>query len=352
MLFTQSGLTLYDRERATQGFTLFSPIQSSIAKIVDMEGQAVHQWELERGGINLCRLLDNGNLFITELTTEGPKIHAGKGGIMREYDWDGKVVWEHHDSGQHHDARRLPNGNTVYLAWERLDDELAKKVKGGKPGTEYAHEDGVIFEDVVREIDPDGNVVWEWHTSLLDMDKYPICPLCPRYEWAHANTCAPLANGDIMVSFRVLNLLIIIDRQTGQVKWEHHDLNLGHQHDCHMLESGNVLVFSNGYHGFDKYYSTIQEFDPETRERVWEYRAQPTLSFFSPHISGVQRLPSGNTLICEGGKGCIFEVTPEGETVWEYVNDIYSENPVQGSINWVFRATRYVPEDPRLQDRL
>ena len=84
MLFTQSGLTLYDRERATQGFTLFSPIQSSIAKIVDMEGQAVHQWELERGGINLCRLLDNGNLFITELTTEGPKIHAGKGGIMRE----------------------------------------------------------------------------------------------------------------------------------------------------------------------------------------------------------------------------------------------------------------------------
>lgn len=352
MLFTQAGLTHYDKERATPGFTLFSPIHTDTAKIVNMEGETVQQWDLERGGINLCRLLDNGNLFITELTTEGPIIPAGKGGLMREYDWDGNVVWEHHDANQHHDARRLPNGNTVYLAWNRLDDETAAKVIGGRPGTEYAHDDGGILEDVLREVDPDGNVVWEWHTAALDMDKYPICPLCKRHEWAHANTCSPLPNGDIMVSYRVLNLLIIVDRQTGEIKWEHQDDELGHQHDCHMLDNGNVLVFRNGFHGKDNFYSSILEFNAETREPVWEYRGKPTLSFFSPHISGMQRLASGNTLICEGGKGCIFEVTPEGDVVWEFVNDIYGHNPAHGDMNWVFRATRYAPDDPRLKGRL
>lgn len=41
--------------------------------------------------------------------------------------------------------------------------------------------------------------------------------------------------------------------------------------------------------------------------------------FYSPFISGMQRLPNGNTMITEGSHGRIFEVTPEHELVWEYV---------------------------------
>ncbi len=352
MLVQSSGVTFYDKNRATPGYTLFSPIDSEIAKLVNLDGETVHQWELERGGTNVCRLLDNGNLFIAEKSVDGPNLSAGRSGLMREYNWDGNVVWEYQDPGQHHDARRLPNGNTVYIAWSPLDDETASKVKGGIPGSEDVTGESVILEDVLREVDPEGNVVWEWHSSNLDMDKYEICPLCRRHEWAHANTCAPLANGDIMVSYRVLNLLIIVDRQTGEIKWEHHDVNMGHQHDCHMLDNDNVLVFCNGFHGSRKFYSRIEEFDPETREVVWEYKADPSLSFYSPHISGVQRLVSGNTLICEGGKGCIFEVTPNGDVVWEFINDITGINAEFGPINWVFRATRYAPDDPRLQGRI
>jgi len=37
-------------------------------------------------------------------------------------------------------------------------------------------------------------------------------------------------------------------------------------------------------------------------------------------MSGAQRLPNGNTLICTGFSGTIFEVTPEKETVWDYIN--------------------------------
>jgi hypothetical protein len=37
-------------------------------------------------------------------------------------------------------------------------------------------------------------------------------------------------------------------------------------------------------------------------------------------ISGAQRLPNGNTLICSGANGTIFEVTPKKKVVWKYVN--------------------------------
>ncbi|MBT4940429.1 MAG: aryl sulfotransferase, partial [Rhodospirillaceae bacterium] len=82
------------------------------------------------------------------------------------------------------------------------------------------------------------------------------------------------------------------------------------------------------------------------------YAGSPRLSFYSPHISGMQRLANGNTLICEGGKGCIFEVTPEGEVVWEYVSDTWTHNPAQGDVNWIFRAYRYAADSPQIQNRV
>ena len=74
-------------------------------------------------------------------------------------------------------------------------------------------------------------------------------------------------------------------------------------------------------------------------------------SFFSANISGAQRLWSGNTLICEGNRGCLFEVAPDGEIVWEYVNPYLSPHPAFGTTNWIFRAYRYAPDAPQLQGR-
>jgi hypothetical protein len=60
--------------------------------------------------------------------------------------------------------------------------------------------------------------------------------------------------------------------------------------------------------------------------------------FYSGYISGAQRLPNGNTLITEGADGRLFEVTPEHELVWEYVNP-YFDN--QFDNNMVYRSYRY-----------
>ena len=98
-------------------------------------------------------------------------------------------------------------------------------------------------------------------------------------------------------------------------------------------------------------FSRVIEVDPATDEIAWEYRGDPPVSFFSFHISGAQRLPNGNTLICEGTFGRIFEVTPSGEITWEYVNPFFFQSGQMGYINWVFKAFRYGPDHAALVGR-
>jgi len=235
-----------------------------------------------------------------------------------------------------------------------MPKELAAKVPGGIPGSE--HEQG-IWGDVVREIDPDGNTVWEWHsaTDIEDFSKYPICPIEGRHEWAHANSICPVPGGDYLISFRQNHLIARIDRETKKFSWEMCDWKLGHQHDVQMLENGNILVYANGAHG--PYHgpnegSRIFEIDPSTNETVWEYVGSPAHTFDSPFISGCQPMPNGNVLICEGRSGRLFEVTREGETVWNFNSPIVADHAPYTPGRSIFRSYRYTAESPEIAGRL
>ncbi len=345
------GLSIYKKSKAQKGFTLFCPIRHERAYLVDMNGKVAKRWNIGQGGINHAMLLPNGNLFVCQWADGGAPLKAGKAGLLREYDWKGRVVWEHVDVNQHHDARRLPNGNTIYLAWEAMTKKDAKRVKGGRPGSEC--EDGHIYADVIREVNPAGEVVWEWRTSELKIEDYPIVEMYSREEFAHANTIFPMKNGDILVSFRILNTIMVIDKKTRKVKWEMRDDGWGGQHDCKVLPNRNILLFANGFYSPGHHsYSRVLEFNPRTRKVKWEYKAPRALDFWSSHISGAQRLENGNTFICEGAYGRLFEVTPEGETVWEYSNPYHTDNPEVGKMNWTFRAYRYTASSPEIQRRL
>jgi hypothetical protein len=276
---------------------------------------------------------------------------GGRGGLLREYAWNGDVVWEHRHVGQHHDFRRLPNGNTIFLAWEVVPPEIERRVAGGIPDT--PHPDGCMYGDLIYEISADGGVVWEWHASRdMDVANYPISPSQRRDEFAHANAISPLANGDILISFRRLSMIGMIDWQTRRMKWEHRDDSWGMQHDCELLANGNITLFANGCNIPTLPFSRVIEFDPRTRRTVWEYRGKPSYTFFSPHISGAQRLWTGNTLICEGQWGRIFEVTPSGGIIWEYVSPFMGPDPNGDQSNEVFRAYRYPNASPQIRDRV
>jgi hypothetical protein len=85
------------------------------------------------------------------------------------------------------------------------------------------------------------------------------------------------------------------------------------------------------------------------KEIVWRYIAKDDFtSFFSPHMGGVQRLPSGNTLICEGNKGCLFEITPSGDIVREFVSPHFVNSSQFGQINWLFRCRWYAEDSPEI----
>lgn len=350
MRYREVGVLVYNRERATPGFTLIVPLSGTAAYLIGMRGEVLHQWSFPLTPGNYAYLLPNGNLLWAGRTKDGPPLRRGKGGLLREYDWEGKMLWEHSDPAQHHDFRRLENGNTIYVGWEVMPAEFAKRVKGGRPESEH---NGVIYSDYIREVTPQGKTAWEWHAcSDMELDRYVLCPVCGRDEFAHANACAPLANGDVMVSFRRLNLIAIVDRATRRFRWERRDDSWGHQHDCTLLPNGNILFFANGIHRPINPYSRVIELDQNTGETRWEYRGSPTWTFFSPNISGAQRFDNGNTLICEGQMGRVFEVTKEGEIVWEYICPYFAPYEGDGPGNSLFRAYRYFSDSAEIAGRL
>jgi hypothetical protein len=350
MRHREVGVLVYEPKRAMPGFTLIVPLSGKAAYLVGMRGEILHQWSFPLTPGNYAYLLPTGNLLWSGRTDDGPPVRQGKGGLLREYDWDGNMLWEHRDPAQHHDFRRLANGNTIYLGWEALPAEWARKVRGGRPGTER---DGVIYGDYLREVGPRGETVWEWHAYRgMEIERYEICPACNRGEFAHANTCVPLPDGNIMVSFRVLNLIVIIDRQSNRLIWEKRDDSWGHQHDCKLLPNGRILLFANGMHTLHLPYSRVIEIDPTSGETRWEFRGAPPWTFFSPNISGAQRLDNENTLICEGLTGRLFEVTSGGEIVWEYISPFFTPYEGGAATNNIFRAYRYAADSPEIAGRL
>ena len=113
-----------------------------------------------------------------------------------------------------------------------------------------------------------------------------------------------------------------------------------------------MLIFDNGPHRRGPSGSRVIEVDPTSNEIAWEYKGTPAISFFSFHVSGAERLPNGNTLVCEGGAGRLFELTPNKELVWEYINPFFVPDSRFGSVtNASYRAHRYGPEHPALKGK-
>ena len=343
------GVTEHDPSRAFPGFTLFSPSDGSETFLIDMSGELVHKWDLPQQLGNYAQLLPTGNLLVSCATGEGPKLNAAGGRIL-ELDWDGNIIWEYTDHLQHHDFNRCPNGNTVYLAWELIPTVKAGGIIGGAPGSE--HEDGGIYCDVVREVNPSGDLVFEWRMlDYFPMEKYPLRANRHRHEYAHANTCFVQKDGNFLLSWRDLDLIALLDRGSKELTWQMEERKWGGQHDPRRLDNGNITIFANGSEQVEAEFSRILEVNPKTGETVWEYKGSPVDTFFSPRVSGAHRLPNGNTFICEGRQGRLFEVTSEGDIVWEFISP-HEHIRGDGVIRQIFRALRYGVDSPEINGRV
>ncbi len=210
-------------------------------------------------------------------------------------------------------------------------------------------------------------------------------------DWTHVNSVAYSAVHDwVAMCTPVYNEVWVVDHATtaeevrgsaGDLlyRWGNprvhgmggaEDTRLFGPHDARFIPAGypgggNVLVFNNGLDRPGEDYSSVEElvlpladgsriareegepFGPS--EPVWSFSRE---GFFSDFISGAERLPNGNTLVCAGPQGFVVEVTPEHELVWEYLNPFVGEIAMQlgeKSKGWshryaLFRVT-YVPAD-------
>lgn len=186
-------------------------------------------------------------------------------------------------------------------------------------------------------------------------------------DWLHVNSVAYNPQLDqIMVSIHEFSEVWIIDRSTTTEQAASHsggrgemggdllyrwgnprvyrsgtntDQRLFAQHSAHWIAdglpgAGNLLVFNNGRGRHDGDYSSVDEiemplgsagtydkeeyvaFGPD--RAAWSLGSPDESKFFSMLISGAQRLPNGNTFVCSGNQGTLFEVTPDGQVVWLY----------------------------------
>ena len=151
------------------------------------------------------------------------------------------------------------------------------------------------------------------------------------------------------------------------------DRRLFYQHDPTWQRGSSgpaLLLYNNGGGRPDGNWSSVIElvlpFHPERgfsiadgrpfgpEEPSWTYTDGE--EFFGAFISGAQRLGSGNTLICCGPSGRLFEVNTAGEILWEYLSPLGGEQQpgedhpkVPGHA--IFRAHRYAPDHPAFEGR-
>lgn len=366
--FRPTGLTHHEPGLSFKGYTLLAPIGGDSALLLDMQGRIVHRWRVPGFAVFCPKLTADERLFAlcTDTTVPRPpppgpsdappsipdrfRLIGGGQTDLLELDWDGTVTWRYTNVAIHHDFALLASGNVILPEFVELEPSFARRVRGGirRPGEKLPP----LLSDDFIEVNRNGDVVDRIHLwELLDPVRDPIGPLERRWEWTHTNSLDLTPDERLVFSCRENSRIGIIDRETKELTWKYGYPNTFYQHHASALPNGNILVFDNGMNRLQSLsYSRVIEVTTTDSKVAWQYEANPQQQFFSGHISGCQRLPNGNTLICEGTSGRIFEVTQTGDVAWEWINPIHH---TRGGIrmNWVFRAYRYGPDYPGLAGR-
>lgn len=155
-----------DTEEDTPGYVLFEPATSTFSFLIDKQGQVIHTWKSDLNSMD-SYLQPNGHLIRLERDENFPTFAAGgQAGRIREYDWDGNMVWDFKYFSKttliHHDIEVLPNGNVLAISYDALTPKEA--IDAGK-NPEHIPKAGIWIDKII-EVKPTkpegGEIVWEW----------------------------------------------------------------------------------------------------------------------------------------------------------------------------------------------
>lgn len=286
------------------------------------------------------------------------------------------IAWEYKSESEAIEAGRDPGSLGDGELWP---DSIIEVEPDGASGGTIVWE-WHVWDHLVQDYDPGkGNyAAVANHPELVNLNY----TMNTNADWNHINSVDYNAEYDqILVSVHNFSEIWIIDHSTTTAEAASHsgglygkggdllyrwgnpqtydagssdDQQLFVQHDAEWVESGlpgegDILVFNNGKGRSDGNYSSVDEIVPPVNSdgsytldagsaygpaaAVWSYTADTPTDFYAQSISGAQRLPNGNTLVCSGPDGYFFEVTDSGEVVWDYT--------ASGA---VFRVERYATD--------
>jgi len=311
----ENGVAYINKDLCDKSHRLYNSRNAEAAHLIDVEGNELHSWEYRQGGDwHYVEMLDNGHL-----------LAICKDCMLIELDWDSELVWKF-ETNAHHDFARKEDGNTYIVS--------------GRPNSrcEALAPDRPLYLDNILEVTPAGEVVWQWYPEehIEEMERFVELVDSLRFwdDWPHLNTCEVLpdsptarkdsrfAPGNLLVCGRHIDTIAVVARQTGEVMWAWGSGELQGPHMPTMLPNGNILIYDNGsnWASDTRGKTHILELDPITEEIVWTYKERGGYTFFSSSRGSSERLPNGNIYIAESNSGRLFEVTRDGELVWEFLN--------------------------------
>jgi len=363
-------ILINNEELREDSFLLVEDAFNNQVFLMDREARVYYEWTLSSGLGNDIQLLPNGQLLALLEADDAVIQLGGNGGKVQFINPDNTIAWEYNYSSEdyisHHDVELLPNGNVLFLVWER---KIAEQAVGA--GYENAID---IFPEAIIEIDYNTKeIAWEWHSwdhLIQDFDpareNYGTVSDHPELVNINYN---PVDSGDIMhangitydeendiiyMSVNAFSEVWVIDHSTTSEEAASHsggnydkggdliyrfgnpeayDNNQGERlfynnHYPNLLHNSptrNMLIFGNGNNvsqstAYELQLPDVFNLLPNTNNEpqiVWSF-TDPDL--YSPKVSGAVRLANGNTLITEGDFG-IWEVTDAGEVVWKFQGD-------------------------------
>jgi hypothetical protein len=336
------GVTLRDPARVSPGINFYTSGHAPEAVLMDQAGTVLHTWRYElqdvwpdypfRKGVP-----KTGYWRRAALLPDGSVLAIFEGIGIIKVDRNSKLIWAQRN-GAHHDLDVLPDGRIWVLT------RIAHVI-------EQVHPVRPILEDYLTLMDAAGNTLKSF--SLLaayerSADRDRMWGLMqPSGDVYHANAVKMLdgslaarnpafQEGHLLVSLLYPNALAVIDPDTETAVWTGTG-TWKRQHHPRVLDDGRIMLFDN--RGAGKR-SRILGVDPATGAESVIYEGNDATPFYSWACGSCYRLPNGNTLVTESDRGRAFEVTPEGERVWEFVNP-HRAGPNGNYIAGLFDLIRY-----------
>lgn len=207
---------------------------------------------------------------------------------------------------------QITENNTYLLAGARDSImDLSGYIFNGMPGSPTTN----VIGFVVQEFDEDHNLLFQWNSNdhihpSLAYGAYGYN--AANFDYCHGNTFEEDLDGNLLLSFRHLNAVYKIDRQTGAVLWQlggktssfsfPNDAGFSGQHDTRVLPNGNIALFDNANTAPPPRISRAVEYALDTvnwtATKVWEYKYEP--GFFSIAMGGHQTTHDRDHLVNYG----------------------------------------------------